>query len=225
MERRVLALFTFFAVSILSATSQENTAAYGIIAVGERVYLLAETRLCAAAGSLPKAQIFVSDSDGQKFRKVGPSIEGSKIEFYLSRNDRLWLAGIHTAEGPSIDPFLLVPLRELDRWHIAKIYSGPSDLKAVAIRDSRHFRASIQAIDRHTDSRGPEFDYLSSDGGQTWRRKRAEHHAATRAEFQRLETESSKWRIIDLEDGGFAVQKRMNTTWKTTSEFALRQCR
>src|SRR2546423_809622 len=90
------------------AEAIERIRGRGILEKGALI-LFADVHGCGPEQALPVAQIFVSTDGGQTWVKRGPAIPGSEFEYVQAASDGVWIAGLHTAEGPGIDPFLLAP--------------------------------------------------------------------------------------------------------------------
>jgi hypothetical protein len=217
-------------VSASVGLSQENFAGKGILAIGNNVLLFTTVRVCSAEPQLPSAQMLVSTDGGRSWHKRGPRLEGSEFEFVYQRRGQVWIAGLHTAEGPGIDPFVLVPSRRQQRfsWRKYIIHEGPSDLEGIAFGKKAELSALVSHIDmRNEDWKGVLYLHRSSNGGTSWRLVgRAVGARRQRGTpFERIAKENRAWRIVDQDDGGFVVQHRgAHESWLTASRFPLKPC-
>jgi len=60
------------------------------------------------------------------------------------------VAGLHTAEGPGIDPFLLVPTDAASSdWRLRTISEGPAELRGLARAGVSAIFAWIHRVDIH----------------------------------------------------------------------------
>jgi hypothetical protein len=159
------------------------------------LYLFADVHGCGAEPSLPAAQIFVSNDGGKTWSKRGPAVLGSDLEYVQASADGVWVAGLHTAEGPGIDPFLLVPTD-----------AGSSDWRLRTIRPNVTF---------HSDDRGETWNAQD---------ERAPSPGSRMQRFARIGTRSGSWRIVDRKDGGFDLQHREKRGWQAVKEFPWTSC-
>lgn len=219
------------AVSLTAvALAQENVASDGVLLRGKTVVLFGRVSTCAAEGQIPAAQVFISLNDGKTWDRRGPLIEGSTFEYVLDDGITLRVAGSHTAEGPEIDPFLLMSTGDLSEWKLHKIYRGPSELRSVALNDNGQLVAWIKHIDPHRERwEGPTYAYESRDNGATWGVLGPVPKGTTTPAgrvFSKIEKEDRGWRVVDMEGGGFEVQHlEVDHSWKTAHKFPLQMCR
>jgi hypothetical protein len=133
------AVVSAFVVAFLIAASatgapREPLRAKGIFADpkgGRAVYVFVDVHRCSAEPSLPAAQILESPDDGKTWELTGARLEGSEFQLAQASPEGVWVAGLHIAEGPGIDPFLLAPVVPADPrepWVLHPITSGPSEL-------------------------------------------------------------------------------------------------
>lgn len=139
----------------------------------------------------------------------------------------MWIAGLHTAEGPGVDPFLLAPVAGAIDWTVRPIVEGPSELQGVGRKAAMEFFAWVRPVDVHGEApRKPVAVYRSQDSGRTWRPVTAPGAVSERPmkRFARITARSSDWRIADREDGGFDVQRRDAGGWRTVKAFPWKRC-
>jgi hypothetical protein len=231
-----------FVVAFLIAASatgapREPLRAKGIFADpkgGRAVYVFVDVHRCSAEPSLPAAQILESLDDGKTWERTGPRLEGSEFQLAQASPEGVWVAGLHIAEGPGIDPFLLAPVVPADPrkpWVLHPITSGPSELVKVEKAGPRSLRAWIRRVD-HADAirNGPPraaVVFSSDDGGRSWSAGRGAGSSAPGQfrKFAPITERSGAWRIVDRSDGGFDVRRREATgTWRTVGEFPWSPC-
>ena len=192
------------------------------------LYLFAEVHRCGPEAALPAAQIFVSSDGGKTWVKRGPELPGSELAYVQASSDGLWVAGLHTAEGPGIDPFLLVPADSASSdWRLRPISEGPAELRGVGRAGSNGFVAWIRPVDIHEKPHpDPEVLLRSDDGGATWKADAAPKRSpdAHIKRFARVASRSASWRIIDRKDGGFDVQRRGPGGWQLVKAFPWVRC-
>jgi hypothetical protein len=194
---------------------------------GSALYLFAEVHRCGPEQVLPVAQILVSTDGGTTWQKRGPALEGSELQFVQNTRDGLLVAGLHTAEGPGIDPFLLVPGSKRFEWEVHGIFEGPSELVGVAQTSATDLLAWIRPVDAAGE--GPRraiVMYRSTDGGRLWSRagSSAEGARGPFKKFGRLTARSGAWRIVDRRDGGFDVRHHESAGWRTVKAFPWSTC-
>jgi hypothetical protein len=212
-----------------AAAQQENVDGKGILAYGDAVFLFADVESCGSEPELPAAQIFVSTDAAKTWQKHGPALEGSEFEFFHATWAGVWLAGIHTAEGPGIDPFILVPSEAPHEWMRYTIYEGPAALLGVTLEKGGTLLAWVRHIDVH-QPQWPGVLYLhrSTDGGRSWKTSGPVKAVSSQsgAKFERIGRRSGAWRLSVLEDGGFSIQHRNNTKggWEDRSRFPRHDC-
>jgi hypothetical protein len=225
-----LAPLVAFAASIgLVATGQENVTPEGIFALNDSVVLFTKVLSCNNQSDLPAAQIFVSADGGATWAKRGPGLEGSEFEYAYERDGKLWIAGEHTAEGPSSDQFILVPGETSSEWIIHTIYEGPSELKGIAFHENGELVAWIRHINVHKeDWPGATYIHKSYDGGRTWKTL---GRLKTRSNqpgqwFLKIGMQASTWQIVDQGQSGVLIQhqRKEKANWETVSRFPLIPC-
>jgi hypothetical protein len=194
---------------------------------GATLYLFVEVHHCGPDQGLPVAQILVSTDGGTRWQKQGPALNGS--EFQLSRNtlDGLLVAGLHVAEGPGVDPFLLVPEDKRFRWQLHVIVEGPSELVGMGQTSPMDFLAWIRPVDPGSEGpRQPTVVYRSNDGGRVWAPGGSNPGGARGPikKFDRITSRSGPWRIVDRRDGGFDVKHREAAGWRTVKKFPWSGC-
>jgi hypothetical protein len=214
----------------LGAAAQENIGGDGILLHGKTVVLFAHVSTCASEGQIPAAQIFVSLNSGRTWQRRGPRLEGSAFAYVLDDGATFRVAGSHTAEGPELDPFLLVSAGDLSHWSVERIYSGPSELKSIALESNGDLTAWIKRIAVSKEQlEGSIWAYRSLDNGSTWRVAGRVPKDAVAPEgriFSKIRTVDRDWRLLSMEDGGFEVQHReTNGGWRTVRKFPLEMCR
>jgi len=207
--------------------ASESIRGRGIFERGS-LYLFADVHGCGAEPSLPAAQIFVSNDGGKTWSKRGPAVLGSDLEYVQASADGVWVAGLHTAEGPGIDPFLLVPTDAgSSDWRLRTISEGPAELRGVARAGASALFAWIRRVDVHDKpiSR-PNVTFHSDDRGETWtaQDERAPSPGSRMQRFARIGTRSGSWRIVDRKDGGFDLQHREKRGWQAVKEFPWTSC-
>ena len=195
---------------------------------GKTLLLITRVHRCTADQSLPVAQIFTSSDGGGSWLKHGPALEGSEIDYaYSDSNGGVWLAGLHTAEGPGLDPFLLVPEVNALEWSLHTIYDGPAELRGMAAEEHGRLSAWIRHVDlSDADWGGPIYRHVSVDGGRTWTvAGRSKGPAASKpGRFVQVGMRSGSWRVSERGDGGFEVQRRSGGAWETVSRFPWHDC-
>ena len=200
----------------------ESLRGRGIVA-GTALYLFGEVHACGEAPALPAAQIYVSTDQGATWEKRGPALAGSELLFAREDRGTLWAAGEHTAEGPAIDPFYLVPTSRpaAFTWTVRTIREGPAELLGAS-GGRRALSASLRPTDAHGGPLpGGAVRYRSRDGGRSWRR---EDGASGPPSLARITTRSGRWRIVDRRDGGFDVQRAAARGWALGKEFPWAAC-
>lgn len=217
------------AVSVAqAATAPELVSAKGILARGDAVFLFAEVSHCAtlADPAVPAAQIFISTDGGRTWSRKGPEIEGNEFKYALGTEAGLWVAGVHTAEDVA-DPFVLAPGKAPFEWELHTIYDGPADLGVVAFRRNGDLLAWVHHHDHGTD-KWRTYLHASSDGGRSWKtvgRAKRDFPKGLR-EFAEITKQTAEWRIVDRDDGGFAIEHRAGARkpWQTMSAFPVQRC-
>jgi hypothetical protein len=205
----------------------ESIRGRGILEKGALI-LLADVHGCGSEKEPPVAQIFVSSDGGQTWVKRGPAIPGSELEYALVAPDGIWIAGLHTAEGPGVDPFFLVPTTEsaLD-WRLHPISEGPSELRGVGRAAPKEFIAWVRPVDVHEKS-PPRSDvaWRSQDGGETWKADAPGRKPPVAAvkKFRPVTTRSGAYRIVDRKDGGFDLQRHGPGGWQLVKTFPWAAC-
>jgi hypothetical protein len=189
--------------------------------------LLADVHGCGPEKQLPVAQIFVSTDEGKTWVKRGPAIPGSEFEYTLAAPDGMWIAGLHTAEGPGVDPFFLAPTGKgaLD-WQVRPITEGPAELRGLGRVAPKEFIAWVRPVDVHEGS-PPKSDVLwrSLDGGDTWKADAAPGRKPPAAkEFHPINMYSGAHRLVDRKDGGFDVQRHGPRGWQPVKAFPWAAC-
>jgi hypothetical protein len=202
--------------------------ATGILALGDAVILFTQVSPCAKASEpvLPAAQMFVSIDGGRTWSKKGPELEGDEFQYVYDTGAALWVAGMHTAEGPA-DPFILVPGTASFEWEAHAIYEGSAALGQLAFGGNGELLARIIHVDLVSD-KGRVYLHASSDGGRSWRiigRTKSDYPKGARR-FAEIRKQTAQWRIAVREDSQFAIEHRAGTQqpWQTASEFPLPDC-
>lgn len=215
------------AVRPARGAGSESIRGRGIFERGS-LYLFADVHGCGAEPSLPAAQIFVSDDGGKTWSKRGPAMLGSELEYVQASADGVWVAGLHTAEGPGIDPFLLVPTDAASSdWRLRTISEGPAQLRGVARAGASALFAWIRQVDIHGKPIAKrDVTFHSDDRGETWQAhdERAPSPHSRMQHFARIGTRSGNWRIVDRKDGGFDLQHRKTHGWQAVKEFPWTTC-
>jgi BNR/Asp-box repeat protein len=215
------------AVRPARGAASESIRGRGIFQRGS-LYLFANVHACGTEASLPAAQIFVSDDGGKTWSKRGPTMPGSDLEYVQASADGVWVAGLHTAEGPGTDPFLLVPTdAATSDWRVRTISEGPAELRGVARAGERALSAWIRRVDIHDKPFAkPDVTFHSDDRGETWKAQdeRAPSPGSRMQRFARIGTRSGNWRIVDRQDGGFDLQHREKRGWQAVREFPWTTC-
>src|SRR6185503_5956205 len=161
---------------------------------GRTLYLFADVHGCGAEPSLPAAQIFVSSDGGRTWTKRGPAVLGSDLEYVQASADGVWVGGLHTAEGPGIDPFLLVPTDAASSdWRLRTISEGPAELRGLARAGVSAIFAWIHRVDIHDKPIAkPDVTFHSDDRGDTWKAQdeRARSPSSRMQRFARIGTRS-----------------------------------
>ena len=227
-------LLTIFAGPLaFAAAGQENANADGILVLNDAIVLFASVQKvtnCDSQSPLAAAQIYVSMDAGKTWTKRGPELGGSRFEYAYESGGRLWVAGEHTAEGPGINPFLLVPGEKPFVWLLRTIYPGPSDLEGLAFQKNGALVAWIRHINVHRDNwPGATYIHESSDEGRTWKTVGQLKGLSERPgrKFSKIEKQIVAWQVVDLGDRGFVVQHQegKSATWQSVSQFAFHPCR
>jgi hypothetical protein len=205
----------------------ESIRGRGILERGA-LFLFADVHRCGPEPTLPVAQIFVSVDGGKTWVKRGPGVPGSEFEYVHASSDGVWVAGLHTAEGPGIDPFLMVPSDAASSdWRLRAISEGPVELRGVGRSGAKGFVAWIRPVDLH---QGPhpksEVVLRSDDGGETWKPGAAAKKSsdAVVKRFARVGARSANWRIVDRKDGGFDLQQHGKSGWQIVKAFPWAEC-
>jgi hypothetical protein len=211
-----------------AAADRELVRAQGILARGDAVVLFTQVSQCATVSepAVPAAQIFVSTDGGKTWSKKGPALEGKEFQYVYDTAAGLWVAGMHTLEGPA-DPFLLVPSKAPFEWNIHVIYEGSAALGRLAFGENRELLARIIHVDLVND-RERGYLHASSDGGRSWRmvgRAKRDYPKGLR-EFAEIAKQTAKWRVVDGDDGGSRIEHRAGKRepWRTVSEFVAPSC-
>lgn len=210
------------------AAATESIRGRGLVA-GAALYLFADVHTCGEEQSLPAAQIYVSTDDGKTWGKRGPSLTGSEFQYAQVDGGALWAAGLHTAEGPAIDPFVLVPTAGAVpfAWTVRTIREGPAELMEVARAGPPDLYAWVRPTDAQGDRpRKASLLYASHDRGLSWSAAKnvpAKHRSALQ-KLSRITTRSGPWRIVDRQDGGFDLQRLEAAGWKVVRQFPWAAC-
>jgi len=131
---------------------------------------------------------------------------------------------VHTAEGPAIDPFFLVPARGAAPfvWAVRTILDGPAELLAAAGDGSAGLYAWVRPTDPHGNRRRRAIVlYRSRDGGRRWS---PEADEGIPGRLPRITARSGRWRIVDRPDGGFDVQRLDARGWAVIRQFPWSAC-
>jgi len=201
----------------------------GGLSSGGLVVLFTQVHVCRSEPTLPAARILVSRDGGKTWTKEGPAIDRAELEYARVDGDGVWVAGLYTAEGPGIDPFILIPAGaspggHLD-WSVQTIHDGPADLRGLAWGDGG-LVAWVRHLDLQDDAKSTMVVHRSADGGHTWapidaasaRRVKPRHR------FTKIGKRAGAWRIVDRRDGGFDVQHQGGGRWRAVAEFPWRGC-
>ena len=204
---------------------RESVVARGVLAGSAGVVaLFTEVHPCTVERTLPSAQVFVSTDAGKTFSKRGPALEGSAFEFAQAAADgQLWVVGLYTAEGPGIDPFVLVPAAGAENLAVRPVREGPSELMNAARLRSGELLVWLRDIDG--PGVGPasgKHIYKSVDQGVTWHES-PRLPASSLMHFSKLGNRSGHWRIVERPDGGFEVQ-HLTKTWQSVTSFPWKSC-
>ncbi len=202
----------------------ESIRGRGLVA-GEALFLFGEVHRCGGPEqTLPEAQIFVSTDGGKSWQKRGPALPGGEILFARLNDQTLWAAGEHTAEGPAIDPFVLVPGRAATPdWASQSIVDGPAELVSVAVAGPEALTAQVRRTDPHGEKPAGTQDLVSRDGGRSWSPRKGAKPGGLQ-KLSRVGMRSGAWRLVDRQDGGFDVQKRAPSGWSTVTPFPWKPC-
>lgn len=213
------------------AAPGESIRGRGVVAgqaPGPALFLVGEVHRCGGEAALPEAQLFVSADGGQSWEKRGPALAGSELSFARVLGGKLWAAGAHTAEGPAVDPFVLVPKADATApdWTASPIAEGPAELVDVSVGGNQlaaHARRTGPTGEKTPG--GPQL-FVSQDGGRTWAAAKPGRNAGrpARQKLPRLTTRSGPWRLVDRKDGGFDLQKRDGRGWSTVKAFPWTPC-
>jgi hypothetical protein len=224
------ALFIVAVVGSAAAGSTESDSVRpdGILSRGDAIVLFTRVSHCVMASEpvLPAAQMFVSNDGGRTWSKKGPELEGDEFQYAYDTAAGLWVAGMHTLEGPA-DPFLLVPGKASFEWDVHVIYEGSAALGRLAFGENSELLARIIHVDLLND-RERVYLHASSDGGRSWRmigRAKRDYPKGVR-EFAEIRKQTAQWRITDRKDSQFAIEHRAGAgrPWQTVSEFPLPKC-
>lgn len=204
----------------------------GLWVEGDKIFLLTNSLSCGYAAA-DAAQLLVSTDGGHSWKRRGPRLPGYAFLFMYVTNGKAWIAGEHTAEGPGIDPFVLVPSAAGDAWHMRTIYQGEAELLRVAIGGDEELTAWIQHLHLSGlkgDWVGPVYLHRSRDGGETWKELGLARKQRVQggAEFKSLSTlKDPLWRAISYQSKGFKLQHRETAdgAWKTVSRFPALNCK
>ena len=208
------------------AEQTESIRGRGVVA-GEALFLFGEVHRCGAEQTLPEAQIFVSTDGGKTWQKAGPALPGTEILFARLNGQTLWAAGEHTAEGPAVDPFALVPAPAArPDWVARPIVDGPAELVGVAVAGGQDLSAKVRRTGPHGEKTSGTQELVSHDGGRSWSPGKAAAKDGP-GPFQPLSPvrmRSGAWRLVDRKDGGFDLQKRSASGWSTVNPFPWTRC-
>ncbi len=217
----LLACLTVF----LQDPKAEQLDAKGIWTQGQTVLLFTKVHPCTEESEIPSAQILVSTNEGRSWTQRGPREEGGDFEFLYESKGQVWIAGFHTAELGA-DPFILVPT-SLFNWNRYTIHEGPSFLERIAFQKSGHLIARVRYIN-FWDENWKEYFHKSIDGGRSWSLVGLAPTCVREPgmAFKRIGRTTPTWRIVDANDGGFAVQHRgrEHGSWRTVSRFPSAPC-
>lgn len=221
---KVFLLFVCLPVFIQGVAEAEKSEGKGIWAQGQTVLLFTKVRPCTS--EIPSAQILVSIDGGRSWTKRGPRVEGSDFEFLYERKGQVWIAGFHTAEFGA-DPFIMVPTDSSFNWNRYTIYEGSSFLERIVFQKKGQLIARVRYINTF-DENWKEYIHKSVDGGRSWSLVGPAPTLGREpgVAFKRIERKTPTWRIVDANDGGFAVQhrEREHGSWRTVSRFPSTRC-
>jgi hypothetical protein len=226
-------IFALVLASIATRTShaQGNIEATGVWAQDNTIVLL--TRItqqppCRFFVPPGMAMLMVSTGAGRTWKRRGPWLEGHIFTFLSEKDGRVWITGEHTAEGPSMDPFIFVPAPAGDNWQLHQIYDGPATIERMAWASNGELVAWIEHFDIGTLERAGTYIHRSLDGGKTWKElgRARGRKVAVGAEFREVTTHMTLCRVVNLTRGGIIVQRRdsASSPWKTVSRFSPWRC-
>jgi hypothetical protein len=229
-------LFAMVVASIASpmCRAQVDIEASGVWAQGNTIVLLTQiTQMqppCKFFVPPGMPMLLVSNDAGRTWKRRGPWLEGYIFTFLGEKDGKVWIAGEHTAEGPSVDPFVFVPAEAGDHWQFHQIYEGPATIDRMGWGSNSELIAWIGHIEISTLEVEDVYFHHSRDGGKTWKelglaRRRK---VAVGAEFRKLTKHMTPLcRAVNLTRGGFIVQRRDSDSspWKTVSRFSPWRCR
>jgi hypothetical protein len=220
----VLVAALLFLGRLAEAGPAESIRGRGLVA-GETLILFADVHRCSPEQSLPVAQIFVSPDGGQSWAKRGPEIPGATFELVEPGAGVPRIAGLLTAEGPGVDPFLLVPTADGATWTLATIKEGPAELLGVERTGPASLLARVRPVDPSREgAKSAVLVYGSRDNGASWATARGTAVRPPTKRFGRISMRSGSWRLVERADGGFDVQRRETKGWRVVKEFPWTPC-
>jgi len=132
------------------------------------------------------------------------------------------VVGLHTAEGPGIDPFVLVPGAGPGDLVLHPVREGPAEIVGAARGRQGDLLVWLRDISGVGPPRGKRA-YESRDQGVTWKASMRPSTVGLTL-FSRLGRRSGAWRIADRPDGGFDIQRLNAKTWQSEVPFPWRAC-
>ena len=217
-------------VLLASATGPtvRNTEAVSVLSVDPQSALVfAAERNCAELEHKSGSILIVSKGVPGWRRIWGPK---NSIEFQwaLGGGHDIDVGAVAYREGPSRDP-LFLHIHKGQVAFSAKIVGGNAGLEGLYKGDGAGYVALVRQLKLTGDGwNGPLRQYISSDGGRTWRVAETQGNVPTANAFVRLTTSSGSWTLAKLPDGGRQLLEASpggaDTKVATVASFPWRPC-
>jgi hypothetical protein len=204
--------------------------ARGVWVEGSTILLLANVSPCHHDFYPPPgvAVLLLSTDGGRTWKKRGPGLAGYEFESLYERDGKVWIAGEHTCEGPSTDPFVFVPVGD-NQWEFHRIDEGNEAIDHLGWTGNGELIAWITVIRLEDLERGSTYVHHSLDGGRTWKEigLARKHKIDVDARFIKITAHMHPlWRVVNLAGKGVLIQHRdaVSSPWKTVSHFTSWRC-
>lgn len=230
IQHLLLAVALAFLATSLCHAQKGRADVYGVWAQGNTILVFANVDPCSHCCPPPGVAVMLASTDGGRtWKKGGPSLAGYEFGFMYEKDGKVWIAGEHTCEGPSIDPFVFVPVGE-NKWEFHTIDRGNEMIDHLGWGSNGELIAWITEISLDDLEPRATRVHQSLDDGRTWKELglARKHKVPVKAEFMRITPQMQPlWRVVEMKKSdGFLVQHRDSESahWKTVSRFTPWNC-